>query len=260
MAATKKKMKSIMPASGDRGRLIGSHRLALCSGFVLPSLVIGLLVMAEAGSAACPNIAGSSPQRWTWTTLEWTYSGGLSTSAIATGASSWNSRQSFTTVQASTGWEDISITDNTSITGLGEIQVYNYGNGGSACYLKRSVCTDICFNTSRIYYADMRLNNNNIGGAAFDWASYWGLSPQAAVDFLVRGVVAHEIGHVFWLENYSGPANCADPTIMSVNDHFNCALSAPTPCDGNAVAGIYSGWSTVSVNTCGPCTTTGCSN
>ncbi len=187
-------------------------------------------------------------------------SGGLSTSAIAAGASNWNTRQSFTTVQASTGWNDISISDSSAVTGLAETQVYNYGNGGSACYLKRSVCTNICFNTSRVYYADIRMNNNNIGYVATQWASYWGLAGQDAIDFLVKGNVGHEIGHIFWLENYDAPTNCTDPTIMSINDHFYCSLSAPTSCDGSAVSAIYSGWSTVSVNSCGPCTTTSCSN
>jgi hypothetical protein len=225
-------------------------------------LFIVLWITARGASAACPTIPllTPSPQRWSFDTLEWNYfGGGLSTSAISAGASTWNTRQSFTWVQASTGWNDIAISDDTGVTGLAETQSFNHGNGGSPCYLKRSVC-GFCNNTSRIYHSEMRLNNNNIGGAASDWASYWGLTQQQAVDFLVKGVVAHEIGHIFWLNNYNSSQNCTDPTIMSINDLMYCALSAPTVCDGNAVGNVYSGWSTVSENPCVECTSTSCSN
>ena|GEM_PF-5070985 len=60
-------------------------------------------------------------------------------------------------------YNDVRIWDDNNIGPiLGQITVYNYGNGGSACYLHRSTnCSQICFNTSRIYVADVQLNPNN---------------------------------------------------------------------------------------------------
>src|SRR2546426_620 len=145
----------------------------LISRYAFVMLLTALLVRVGAASAACPSLTSGTPARWSWTTLEWTYSGGLSTTAISLGASGWNSYESFTTVQSSTGFLDIVISDSTAVPGLAEIEVFNFSQGSpqSACYLKQSTyCPSICFNTSRIYCAAMRLNNNNIGGAGSDWA------------------------------------------------------------------------------------------
>lgn len=204
---------------------------------------------------ACRSTAATSPQRWSFTTMEWTYSGTFSTTGIAGAASAWNAKQSFSTIQSSTFWNDIGITDSSAVTGLAESQTYNYGNGSSPCYLKRSSsCSSICFNTSRVYFADIRLNPSNIAGAASDWGY--------TVNNVVQGVISHEIGHIFWLDHPSDmTTNCTDPTIMSVNDHFYCALTGPTACDGSEVGSVYLGWNTVSNSTCGTCNlNTSCSN
>jgi hypothetical protein len=175
-------------------------------------LFTALSVGARTASAECPTLTSGSPARWTWTTLEWTYSGGLSTTAISQAASAWNSGQSFTTVQSSTGFLDIVISDSTAVPGTAEIEVFNYSAGTpqSPCYLKRSVnCSSICFNTSRIYRAEMRLNNDNIGGAGSDWASTWNLSTQDAIDRVTKWAVGHEIGHFFGLINEDSVHGCS---------------------------------------------------
>lgn len=184
---------------------------------------------------------------------------------MGAGATAWNSRQSFTSVQAGSTYLDLNIFDNNSIgPNLGEATVWNQGNGGSPCYLHRSAnCSAVCYNTSRIYYTDIKLSNNNIGGAGTDWASTWGLSTQAAIDLVTKMVVSHEVGHVFGLTNWDpGAQNCTDPTIMSVFDMFYCQLSGgPTSCDASNVSTVYSGWSTVSFATCGVCNlSTNCPN
>lgn len=190
------------------------------------SLALCVCLSAGTAFAACPNVAGTGNPRWSFTDVQWTYSGSLSNSAVSGGAASWNSRQSFTNVHAATGYDDIHIVDDSSLTGLGEAQTYNYGNGGSACYLHKSYsCSSICYNTSRAYYADVRLSNNNIGGAASDWAPVWGITVSAATDLITTMVSAHEIGYFFGLLNWDGAQNCTDPTIMSVNDQFYCQLS-----------------------------------
>lgn len=216
----------------------------------LHNAFIGILCplsFAPLASGACPNTITPSAPRWSFTTLEWTYTGVLSTSAVSEGAAAWNSRQSFTTIMPAETYNDVRIWDDNNIGPiLGQITVYNYGNRGSACYLHRSTnCSQICFNTSRIYVADVQLNPNNIAGAAYDWASYWGISPADAVNRVTKITVSHEFGHFFGLSNWNGAQNCADPTIMSVNDEFYCALTGPTACDGSAVATVYSGWTTV---------------
>ena len=210
-------------------------------------------------SAQCPSLPMASPQRWTYNTLQWTYSGGLSTVGIAAAAAGWNSpSQTFTTVQAATTFDDFHISDDASVFGLGEIDIFTFSNAGPgqtphACYLKPSLsCGGICFNNTRIQRATVKMNNNNIGGAASNWAPIWGVTFTTAVNTIVQKTISHELGHFFWLEEISAAANCTNPTIMSINDGFYCAISNPTACDTSAVAGIYSGWSTVS-STCQTC-------
>lgn len=69
--------------------------------FAFPMLAIAVLILtAEAAIAACPTNVASSPPRWSFTTIDWVYSGGLSSTQVGAGATAWNSRQSFTSVQA----------------------------------------------------------------------------------------------------------------------------------------------------------------
>lgn len=225
---------------------------------------LALPVVAAFG--ACPNNITPSAPRWSHTGLEWNYMGiGLSNSDVAAGASSWNSRQSFTTIQPTIIYDDINIWDDNNIgTDLANITVFNYQQSGSACYLKQSVnCPGVCFNTSRINFADIRLSPNNIAGAAYGWASNWSLSQSDALSRTVKMVVAHELGHFFGLSNWDpGAANCTDPTIVSVFDIFYCQLfSGPTSCDGSTVGSIYSGWA-VYTRACGFCSSSSpaCSN
>jgi len=159
--------------------------------FPLPAIAV-LMLTAEAALAACPNNVASSPPRWSFTTIDWVYSGGLSSAQVGAGATAWNSRQNFTSVQAGSTWLDLNIFDNNSIgVNLGEATVWNQGNGGSPCYLRRSFnCAAVCYNTSRIYYTDIKLSNDNIGGAGTDWASIWGLSTSAAIDLVTKMVVS----------------------------------------------------------------------
>ena len=229
-------------------------------------MMVNILMYAGAASASaqsCPNIVGTGTPRWTFTQLEYHYSGGLTLSYVMDGVQSWNPLQSKVTFSYGVTWDDVNITDDTSITGLGESQTYNYGNGGSARYLHKSIgCTNVCFNTSRTYFEAVRLNANNIGGAGYDWAPIWGMSGGDAVNLVTKNVAAHEVGHSFGLENWDGSDTCGvNTTIMSVNDQFYCKLSGPTSCDASAANSYYSGWTTVDFNTCGTCSlSTSCSN
>jgi hypothetical protein len=241
---------------------ISCHRSLLkCALTVLWSLSVA----AGPAAAQCPT-GTPMTQRWPWTTLEWTYSGGLSITAVSQGASNWNSREFFTTVRASTGYLDIQMSDSTVPPGLADIVVYNYGNSSpqSSCYLKQSTyCAPLCFNTSLIYYSVARLNNNNIGGAGAGWASTWGLTQQQAIDLVTRMTVGHEIAHILESStNIDTAASCSpNPTILSVNDEFYCPLDSPTACDGSNVSSVYAGFSTSACNPCCACNlSSSCSN
>ncbi len=226
--------------------------------------VLSLSTVVLPVSAQCPsNIAPTYPH-WSFQDIQWTYTGALSSSAVSAGANTWNSRESFIAVQASTLWNDIGFTDdNTLPSNLAETTLYNYGQTGNSCYLHTSACSNICFNTSRLDYADVKLSPNNISGAGNGWASYWGLTVAQAVDLVVKMTAAHEIGHVLTLADWNpGASNCSSPTVLSVYDEFYCQLSGgATACDGANVGASYVGW-TLAPRSCDYCSVGGptCSN
>jgi len=218
--------------------------------------VSAAIVFSTLVSAQCPANSDSSAPHWSFTDIQWTYYGSLSQAAVSSGALTWNARESFTTVAASTVYNDIGIVDdNTLPENLGETLVSNYGQANSSCYLRTSSsCNNICFNLSRIDYADVKLSPNNIGGAASGWASHWGLSTSDALNLTIKMTTAHEVGHVFGFKNWDpGAQNCSFPTIMSVYDEFYCQLSSgATSCDGATVAANYIGW-TLASRSCDSC-------
>jgi hypothetical protein len=138
-----------------------------------------LLVDGEKAWAACKTIPISGSNRWSFNDVYWTYSGGLPKTAVVQGAASWNSpTQSITAISEGTMFDDIHIVDsNMTGTDLARMIIYPYGysGGASPCYQKRSYsCPTFCFGSGKIWKADMLLNNNNIGGAAWGWAGTWG--------------------------------------------------------------------------------------
>ena len=107
-----------------RSRLHGLH---VASPLLLAFALLTLTV--DTALAACPTNVSSSPPRWSFTTIDWVYSGGLSSSEVGAGATAWNSRQSFTTVEAGATYLDLNIVDNNSIgANLGEVTIWNQGN------------------------------------------------------------------------------------------------------------------------------------
>ncbi len=70
---------------------------------------------------------------------------------------------------------------------------------------------------------------------------------------MFRRVVAHEFGHIFSLTDDRTAVDCSSSavTIMNREDtgstvppYNSCGINGPQTCDVNAVANIYSGWST----------------
>jgi hypothetical protein len=233
------------------------HRTASAAGVVTHAgrriamwallLALGLL-SGDKASAQCQFTFPITAARWVFTTLHWTYSGSLPKAAVTQGAAGWNSGQSFTAISEGTFFDDITIVDSNSIgTNQAEIQLYRMDNahptdGPNPCAGKQSYsCPSLCFNSAKLWRADMRLSPNNIAGAAYGWAGYWGLSTLDAIARATQIAVAHEIGHFFSLGDVSAPQNCSNPTIMSLNDTFYCKLTQQTACDNSTVASRYSG-------------------
>jgi hypothetical protein len=221
-------------------------------------MFVACLAVTEQARAACTFVAQPTPyKRWTFTTLEWTYSGTLPRSAISGGASSWNPRQSFTLVLEG-GFDDIRITDDNTLPSpeLGRTVVFDYSSGGSACaFHPDASCPSICYNTSRVYFATVGLSPNNISSEASNWTVAWGVTQDQAVFIITKMVVAHEVGHVFWLADSEAAIDCADASIMNVNESLVCRLEGgATDCDGRNVGMVYSGWTTVG-SPCGLCDT-----
>lgn len=245
----------------------GGYRLQAFASSVIAAVLI-LLGMPTIAQSACQNVLESAP-RWTWSDIWYSYSGSLAGSDVTAGIEAWNARQNKTVISYDASYPDVQASDSTSIgTNLGLIIRYHYGNGGSggspqACYLHSGLnCSNICFNSSRLYRVDMRFQPNNIAGAASDWASYFQMSGSAALSHVVKAAAAHEMGHVFGLGEGSGAYNCTDPTIMSVNDIFHCVMWIPNSvCDTNSINSTYSGWTMYNWSTCQYCNLqSNCSN
>ncbi len=214
--------------------------------FICLTLLTLSLSCSRTASAQCVYGFQYTTSRWVFTTLNWTYSGtGLPKSAVSQGANGWNSGQSFTSISESTFFDDIHIVDSNSIgTNQAEIQLYRSDNG-NPCNGKRSYgCPTLCFNSSKLWRADVRLSPNNIAGAAYGWGGYWGLGTLDAIARATRIAVAHEFGHFFSMGEVSAPQNCSNPTIMSLNDEFYCSLTQQTACDSAMVSTRYSGVTT----------------
>ncbi len=152
--------------------------------------------------------------------MNWNYmvGGSFSTTGMAAAMGAWNASQGYTTFSQG-GYDDIAISDDSSIPGLGESIRHN--DSASGCYLHpSSACSWFCNNLSRLYYEELKLNPTVIASTA----STFSLSQ----DTVVQQVVSHEIGHVFGLADYDdgGTPDCTDSTIMSSDESFNCGFTS----------------------------------
>lgn len=220
---------------------------------VVAGCFAGFFAAANTASGACPGLTLSGP-RIDWDLEIWTYNGSsFSNAGFYRAFNNWNAQQSLTTFcnlpDCPGNGVDIFISEDTSITGLGEEQSFGNGGGQSPCYLHPSAtCSDMCFTEDKLYYATVKLNTTVINSTAQQYSRY-----GVTVDDVVTFTVSHEVGHVFRLENYAGPNDCTSPTIMSVNKAFGCSpfFFVAQTCDAMTVASLYSGFTVYSWSTCG---------
>ena len=228
----------------DKSAALGTH-LADVPLFIKTQCLIGEGRKYVQASVSGPRIA--------WNLTIWSYSGSsFSTTGMYTALASWNSQQSLTSFCSLSDCPgngvDIFISEDTSITGLGEEQSFGNGSGSSGCYLHPSWSCNICFTEDKLYYATIKLSPTNINSTASDYSGYgW------TVNDVVSFTISHEVGHVFRLDNYGGSNDCSSPTIMAVNEAFGCSphFSTPRACDISTVSSLYSGWTVYSWTSCG---------
>jgi len=188
----------------------------------------------------CPSpLYTSSSPRLYWDETVWHYASYTYTiSDLSTGYTNWDGLvTTFANGPLSDAW--IEVIDDSGISGRGATQVWDYANGGpgggpAACYdHPAEYCSGLCADAAKVYYAVTLLNPDNISG-------------QNDLNF----VVSHEAGHVFGLDDFDTYVDCANPTVMSVNDELYCQIYVPQYCDLNALGGFYSGWTIWNQSTC----------
>lgn len=221
--------------------------------FIAISLA-SVLVGSDTAAASCPGLTLSGP-RIDWDLEIWTYSGpSFSNAGFYRAFNNWNAQQTQTTFcnlpDCPGNGVDIFISEDSSMTAMGEEQSFGNGSGQSGCYLHPSyTCSNMCFTEDKLYYATVKLNTALINSTAQSYSAF-----GVTVDDVVTFTVSHEIGHVFRLAEYTGSVDCASPTIMNVNEAFTCSprFFVAQTCDANTVASLYSGWTVYSWATCGP--------
>jgi len=138
--------------------------------FIAISLA-SVLVGSDTAAASCPGLTLSGP-RIDWDLEIWTYSGpSFSNAGFYRAFNNWNAQQTQTTFcnlpDRPGNGVDIFISEDSSMTAMGEEQSFGNGSGQSGCYLHPSyTCSNMCFTEDKLYYATVKLNTALINSTA----------------------------------------------------------------------------------------------
>jgi hypothetical protein len=211
------------------------------------------LGLASTANAQCGDTASSAPL-FKWWDIYYYYNGVLlSSTALQQAANAWNNLTGGTIqVNPRDYYYDIAITDDFSITGYAEQQVFNESDN-TLCFNRRDNSCGICYNSSMAGFATVKMNPYNIQ----ETATGYGI----LLDAVTAQVMSHELGHIYGLNDYYyGVTNCSYTTVMYYNGSgdWTCHIYTPQPyCDGGNFSNEYSGVVTVDWGSCSGCNQVG---
>jgi hypothetical protein len=201
-------------------------------------LAFACVCVSTALAQTCPAPAvPSSFPKWIWESIEYTSSNSDVTTAMSSVATAWSGAGDID-ISPSGIYDDVEMSSGSLPSGTLGLTSW-ISQSSSTCYMMTDT-NGTCMDRSVMYYMTVEIDTAQISTQAT------AQSPNYAN--FVESVVAHEIGHVFGLDDnrtLTAPVTCS--TVVSImqqggNLRTGCGVLLPTSCDTDGVDDAYDDW------------------
>jgi len=216
-------------------------------------LLASVQVFSLMALANCPGSLPANYPRFRWQQVDWNYSGAEADTGVTNAMNDWNNAtgQQYYVIGHTPGFtNEVVISDNadlTDVNGNPALGLTTHTPIGPPwiCYLHVDTIFGFCYGSSMMMQPTIQINPTLITQTVNDYMAY-GMTR----DPVVEKTIAHEMGHVFHLENDDTAINCSVPSIMNTQGGpYQCptlqnSFNGPQNCDVQQFLTDMQNWAT----------------